>query len=287
MYVSLAPNFDPVPRKSTTPSLMGPNIAPISLMPILVRCSRPLSSIGLLAMDGMCLLSVYVRSLSLDPTLQPGEGPSTTIPWQKECIKDLRIESSYYLPDASVNVPFRFTSLSVPPVVVIEGQAFEDERGFFMESFKESAFSSFGIDSRFVQDNLSHSRKGVLRGLHYQKKPKAQAKLVVAIRGEIFDVAVDIRKESPTYSQWVGEVLSAVNHRMLYVPVGFAHGFCVLSDEADVLYKVTEEYSREHERGVVWSDSDLGVKWPVKEPIVSKRDAELPSLRDADNDFRV
>lgn len=182
-------------------------------------------------------------------------------------------------------MPFKFTRLSVPEVVLIEAQAFEDERGFFMESFKESAFSSFGMDSRFVQDNLSHSRKGVLRGLHYQKSPKAQAKLVGVIRGEVFDAAVDIRKGSPTYGQWVGEILSSANHRMLYMPVGFAHGLCVLSDEADVFYKVTEEYAREEERGVIWNDPDIGIEWPVKGPILSKKDAELPGLLDADNNF--
>jgi len=182
-------------------------------------------------------------------------------------------------------VPFNFKRLSIPDVVLIEARAFEDERGYFMECFKESAFSSIGIDSRFVQDNISHSKRGVLRGLHYQKAPKAQAKLVCVIRGEVFDVAVDIRKGSPTYGCWVGEVLSSENHRMLYVPIGFAHGFCVLSEEADVLYKVTEEYSPEEERGIIWNDPDVGIEWPVKEPILSKRDAELPRLRDADDDF--
>jgi dTDP-4-dehydrorhamnose 3,5-epimerase len=182
-------------------------------------------------------------------------------------------------------VAFKFTRLSLPNVVLIDARTFEDERGFFMESFKESAFSSFGLDSKFVQDNLSHSRKGVLRGLHYQKSPKAQAKLVGVIRGEIFDVAVDIWRGSPTYARWVGERLSSTNHRMLYVPVGFAHGFCVLSDEADVLYKVTEEYAREEERGIIWNDPDIGIKWPVEEPILSKKDGELPGLRDADNNF--
>jgi dTDP-4-dehydrorhamnose 3,5-epimerase len=151
--------------------------------------------------------------------------------------------------------------------------------------YKRSEFARNGIAAAFVQDNLSHSVRGVLRGLHYQKRAVAQAKLVSVIRGEIFDVAVDIRKGSPTYGRSVSTVLSRANGRMLYVPEGFAHGFCVLSDEADVLYKVTAEYSPENERGILWSDPQLGIDWPVKEPILSQRDANLPLLRDADNDF--
>ena len=165
------------------------------------------------------------------------------------------------------------------------GQAFTDERGFFMESFKESAFNANGINTRFVQDNYSHSIKGVLRGLHYQKVPKAQAKIVIVTRGEIFDVAADIRKGSPTYGKWVGTILSDKNHRLLYVPEGFAHGFCVLSDQADVLYKVNSEYSQDHERGILWNDAELDIKWPVDKPIVIKKDLQLPTLKNADNNF--
>jgi dTDP-4-dehydrorhamnose 3,5-epimerase len=180
---------------------------------------------------------------------------------------------------------FKFTKLSIPEVILIEAQVFPDERGFFMESFKESNFISGGIDTKFVQDNYSHSIKGVLRGLHYQKNPKAQAKLVMAIKGEIFDVAVDIRKGSPTFGKWVGEILSETNHKLLYVPEGFAHGFCVLSDEADVLYKVNNEYSTENDRGLIWNDPKINVKWPTVNLIVSKKDQQQPLLENIDNNF--
>ena len=180
---------------------------------------------------------------------------------------------------------FKFTKMDIPEVILVEAQAFTDNRGFFMESFKESDFVANGITSKFVQDNCSRSVKGVLRGLHYQKNPKAQAKLVMAIRGEIFDVAVDMRKGSPTYGKWVGEILSDANHKSLYVPEGFAHGFCVLSDTADVFYKVTSEYSPEHERGIIWNDPTLAVKWPRDDPLVIKKDLELPALNNADNNF--
>ena len=135
-------------------------------------------------------------------------------------------------------MPFTFTKLKIPNVVLITPQTFPDNRGFFFECFKESVFVSNGINTKFVQDNFSHSVKGVLRGLHYQKNPKAQAKLVTALRGEIFDVAVDIRQNSHTFGKWVGEILSEENHKSLYIPEGFAHGFCVLSDDAYVFYKV-------------------------------------------------
>lgn len=180
---------------------------------------------------------------------------------------------------------FRFKKLDIPEVILVESKVFLDERGLFMESFKESVFISNGIKTRFVQDNFSHSSKGVLRGLHYQKDPKAQAKLVMAITGEIFDVAVDIRKGSPTYGKWIGQTLSDKNHNLLYVPEGFAHGFCVLSDTADVLYKVNSEYSPEHERGILWNDPDLSIKWPTDKPVMIKKDLELPTLKNADNNF--
>ena len=138
---------------------------------------------------------------------------------------------------------FTFNKLKIPDVILVTSKSFSDDRGFFLESFKNSEFTTNGIKTKFVQDNFSHSIKGVLRGLHYQKNPKAQAKFVTALRGEIFDVAVDIRKNSPTFGQWVGEILSDENHKSLYIPEGFAHGFCVLSEEADVFYKVNNEYS--------------------------------------------
>jgi len=182
-------------------------------------------------------------------------------------------------------MPFTFKKLEIPGVILVTPKSFPDERGFFLESFKESEFASNGIKTKFVQDNFSHSVKGVLRGLHYQKNPKAQAKLVIALRGEIFDVAVDIRKNSPTYGKWVGEILSESNHNSLYIPEGFAHGFCVLSEEADVLYKVSQEYSTEDEKGIIWNDPEINIAWPVDKPILQEKDSELPILKNEDNNF--
>jgi len=175
-------------------------------------------------------------------------------------------------------MPFRFERLQIPDVILIEPTVFPDERGFFMETYKYSEFAAFGIKERFVQDNHSRSKKGILRGLHYQRLPKAQGKLVRAVVGEIFDVAVDIRKGSPTYGKWVGEKLSAGNIQMLYIPPGFAHGFCVLSKEAEVIYKVTEEFSPEHDAGIIWNDPEIGIDWPIEYPIVSAKDTGLPRL---------
>ena len=182
-------------------------------------------------------------------------------------------------------MPFNFKKLDIPEVILVESKAFPDDRGFFLENFTESVFASNGIDTRFVQDNFSHSVKGVLRGLHYQKNPKAQAKLVTALRGEIFDVAVDIRKGSPTYGKWVGEILSENNHNLLYIPEGFAHGFCVLSEKADVLYKVNQEYSVKHDRGLLWNDTTLDIKWPTDKPIISEKDNQLPLFKNIENNF--
>jgi len=182
-------------------------------------------------------------------------------------------------------MPFTFKRLSIPDVILVEPQSFSDDRGFFFESFKESDFFSNGIDKKFVQDNFSHSVNGVIRGLHFQKAPKAQAKLVTVLKGKIFDVAVDIRKDSPTYGKWISEILSSDIHNLLYVPEGFAHGFCVISDEADVLYKVSNEYSQEHERSIIWNDPKLNIQWPVKKPIISNKDNKLSLLENLDNDF--
>ena len=182
-------------------------------------------------------------------------------------------------------MPFSFKRLDIPDVILVKSQAFSDERGFFMEIFKESVFNTNGIKTRFVQDNYSYSTRGALRGLHYQKDPKAQVKIVMAITGEIFDVAVDIRKGSPTYGRWVSAILSDKNHNLLYVPEGFAHGFCVTSDKADVLYKVSSEYSPEHEQGILWNDPELDVKWPTDKPVMIKKDLEFPILKNADNNF--
>mgnify|MGYP003992464663 CR=1 FL=1 len=182
-------------------------------------------------------------------------------------------------------MPFSFLNFKIPDIKLIIPKYYPDERGYFFESFKESEFSANGINTRFVQDNFSHSVKGVLRGLHYQKNPKAQAKLVTALRGEIFDVAVDMRVNSPTFGKWIGEILSEENHKLLYIPEGFAHGFCVLSDEADVLYKVNNEYSPENERGIIWNDPEINIIWPIDEPLLQNKDSVLPVLKNADNDF--
>lgn len=182
-------------------------------------------------------------------------------------------------------MPFRVRRLELPEVLLIEPSVHEDSRGWFLESYKRSEFAQFGLGADFVQDNHARSKAGVLRGLHYQNPPRAQGKLIRVIVGEVFDVAVDIRKNSPTYKRWVGVHLSAGNRRMVYVPPGFAHGFCVLSDVAEVLYKTTEEYAPELERGIRWNDPDLGIEWPIEDPLLSERDAALPLLKDADNEF--
>jgi len=184
-------------------------------------------------------------------------------------------------------MPFEFKRMEIPDVILVEAKAFPDGRGFFMETYKRSQFEAGGIPQRFVQGNYSHSTaKGVLRGLHYQMNPHAQGKLVWAMKGEIFDVAVDIRKGSPWYGTYVGEVLSEANRRMLYVPEGFAHGFMVLSDAADVVYQVTDEWNRETERSIIWNDPDLAIQWPLDaEPILSDKDLKAPKLAEADNNF--
>jgi len=180
---------------------------------------------------------------------------------------------------------FRFQRLTIPEVILVESQSFEDGRGFFSESYKLSVFRENGIPDAFVQDNHSRSVRGTLRGLHFQQEPRAQAKLVMVARGEIFDVGVDLRRGSPTYAQWVGATLSAENHCKLYIPCGFAHGFCVLSDEADVLYKVSAEYDPELDAGVAWDDPQIGVDWPIEEPLLSPKDLGLPSLESALHNF--
>jgi dTDP-4-dehydrorhamnose 3,5-epimerase len=182
-------------------------------------------------------------------------------------------------------MPFSCKRLELAEVIMLEAEAFGDSRGFFSESYKRSAFEKCGIAQVFVQDNQSRSTRGVLRGLHYQKKPAAQAKLVSVVRGEIFDVAVDIRRGSPHYGRWVGAVLSDRNHRLLFVPEGFAHGFLTLSDEADVIYKVTSEYSADHDRGILWNDPALRIDWPIQIPVLSSKDACLPRLAEADHNF--
>ena len=182
-------------------------------------------------------------------------------------------------------MPFAFKSLDIPGVALIEPKVFEDERGFFMETYKMPDFVAAGVKANFVQDNHSRSVKGILRGLHYQKPPFAQGKLVRAVIGKIFDVAVDIRKGSPTWGKWVGVILSEENKNLLYIPTGFAHGFCVLSEVAEVIYKTTNVYSAEAEAGIIWNDEDFNIEWPVKEPILSEKDKKLPTLKNADIKF--
>ena len=156
-------------------------------------------------------------------------------------------------------------------VLVIEPTVFEDTRGFFFESYNYKRYVDHGIDATFVQDNHSRSVKNTLRGLHYQVNP-GQGKLVRVVVGEVFDVAVDIRFGSPTFGQWFGTFLSAENKKQMYIPVGFAHGFCVTSDVAEFEYKCTDYYSPKDERGILWNDPDLAIDWPVKEPILSEKD---------------
>lgn len=179
---------------------------------------------------------------------------------------------------------FRKVSTPVEGLYVIEPTVFEDSRGFFMESWNKKAFEEIGFHLNFVQDNHSKSRKGALRGLHFQIK-HPQGKLVRVVKGAVFDIAVDLRKGSPTFGKWYGIILSEENKKMLYIPEGFAHGFLVLTKEADFLYKATEYYYPEYDAGIVWDDPDIGIEWPLKEfgieyPILSEKDKSLPKLRD-------
>ncbi len=178
----------------------------------------------------------------------------------------------------------KFTPTIIPDVMLIEPQVFGDHRGFFMETWQQHDFAAVGIDMPFVQDNHSKSRQGILRGLHYQLE-KPQGKLARVISGTVFDVAVDIRKNSPTFGKWVGEILSAENKRMFWVPPGFAHGFYVISEEAEFLYKCTEFYAPEYERSIRWDDPGLSIVWPLTEgaaPMLSEKDTTAPLFADAE-----
>lgn len=180
---------------------------------------------------------------------------------------------------------FIFSKTEIEGLYVIEQKVFEDARGYFMETYNEEAFREAGLDIKFVQDNQSKSKKGVLRGLHFQKK-YPQGKLVRVIRGEVFDVAVDLRKNSPTYKKWFGCVLSDKNRKQMYIPEGFAHGFLVLSDEAEFAYKCTNFYHPEHEGGYMWNEPEFGIKWPldgIKELLLSEKDKSY--LPFAENEF--
>ena len=175
-------------------------------------------------------------------------------------------------------MPFTAELTNIPGVLIVVPAIVADDRGFFMETYKESSFRALGIDVPFVQENHSRSVRHTLRGLHYQREPAAQGKLVRAVAGAIFDVAVDLREGSPTRHRWVGVELSAADHRSLYVPPGCAHGFCVLSPEAEVVYLTTREYAPEHEGGILWSDPSLAIAWPTSEPLLSPRDQRWPLL---------
>jgi len=169
-------------------------------------------------------------------------------------------------------------------VVIIEPTVYTDQRGYFFECYHFKKFAAAGIDVQFVQDNQSKSARNTVRGLHYQINP-GQGKLIRVVSGEIFDVAVDIRWDSPTFSQWVGVRLSADNKKQFFIPVGFAHGFCVVSDVAEVHYKCTDYYSPSDERGIIWNDPQVAIEWPVEQPILSARDQQLPAFNQIERDF--
>jgi len=175
-------------------------------------------------------------------------------------------------------------SLDFPDVLVLKTRAFADERGFFSETYNKKAFAEAGIDLEFVQDNHSYSKAaGTIRGLHYQLPPFAQAKLVRVVRGAVFDVAVDIRRASPTFGKWVSARLSAEERNQILIPAGYAHGFCTLEPDTEVLYKVTAFYAPQHEFGIRWDDPELGIAWPLDgaEAVLSAKDQRYPLLRDA------
>lgn len=171
----------------------------------------------------------------------------------------------------------KITTTALPGVLIIEPKAFGDARGFFLESFQTERYAKAGITQPFVQDNHSRSQRGVLRGLHFQRK-RPQGKLVSVSRGSVFDVAVDINPHSATFGQYVATVLSDENHLQLWIPPGYAHGFCVLSDEADFHYKCTELYDPTDEAGIIWNDPDVNIAWPFDNPLLSEKDQKLPRL---------
>jgi len=177
-------------------------------------------------------------------------------------------------------MPFEFQRTKIPDVILIKPKVFEDDRGFFMETYKRSDFKDAGIDVNFVQMNHSRSTYGVIRGLHFQREPYAQSKLVRCIKGEIFDVAVDIRKGSKTFGRHISVELSEENNCMLFIPKGFAHGFQVLSNDSDLLYLADAEYSPNHEDGIIWNDISLDINWPIINPRVSEKDKRFLSLEE-------
>jgi dTDP-4-dehydrorhamnose 3,5-epimerase len=182
-------------------------------------------------------------------------------------------------------MPFEFLDTGITGPKIIIPILHADMRGFFFESYRKSDFNSHGIADNFVQQNISLSAKNVLRGLHYQLNPAAQGKLVSVMSGRIFDVAVDIRKNSPTFGKYISVELSSSEPRMFWIPAGFAHGFVSLEDGTRVSYLTTREYSPQHERGIIWNDPDIGIKWPVQSPIIAERDSMFPRLREAGINF--
>jgi dTDP-4-dehydrorhamnose 3,5-epimerase len=179
-----------------------------------------------------------------------------------------------------------FIETSLKGAYIIKPKVFQDERGFFVESYSEKVFAENRIDAKFVQDNHSLSvKKGVLRGLHFQLPPNEQAKLVRVTRGKVYDVVVDIRKNSPTYGKWEGVELSAENFKMLFVPRGFAHAFLTLEDNTEFMYKVDNFYAPESDSGIIWDDPDLAIDWPIKDPFLSEKDSKLQKFKDFDSPF--
>jgi dTDP-4-dehydrorhamnose 3,5-epimerase len=178
-------------------------------------------------------------------------------------------------------MPFEFVTMDIPGPVLVKPRIFGDARGFFLELYKHSDYAAAGIKEHLVQDNYSRSSRGVLRGLHFQKPPFAQGKLVTCLRGSIYDVAVDIRKGSPYFGKCVGVELTDENRHLFFVPAGFAHGFQVVSDLAEVMYKCTSEYSPQNEDGFIWDDPDIAVPWPITKPYLSAKDLVLPRLKDS------
>lgn len=184
-------------------------------------------------------------------------------------------------------MPFAFEPLDIPDVILITPKTFADDRGFFRETHKRSEFKAAGINEDFVQGNFSHSTRDTLRGMHFQRHPHAQGKLVQVLGGKIYDVAFDLREGSPTQNAYVGVTLDREGGQMLYVPPGFAHGFVVLSETADVIYQVTDEYAPETEGGFAWNDSQANITWPISHPVLSERDTKWPPLKNCQHGFAM
>ena len=184
-------------------------------------------------------------------------------------------------------MPFQFVETPIDGLIIVKPRVFADDRGFFMESYKASEFSASGISEQFVQDNHSRSQKNVIRGIHFQRRPHQQGKLVRCISGAVWDVAVDLRKGSSTYGTWYGMELSETNKTMLYLPPGFGHGFAVLSKTAEFVYKVTSEYAPQSDGGIMWNDPSIDIKWPVDpaDAVVSEKDSRLPKLESLEDPY--